>query len=75
MGVSWEEGFQGCVGSRSKAPGSPQALGIIMTPRRKGPESNPALGITIPERSNDNYSPTSVQRSKTGRQAGIEAPG
>jgi hypothetical protein len=33
--------------SRSFTPGSPWALGIVMTPRRKASGSNLALGITI----------------------------
>jgi hypothetical protein len=33
--------------SRSFTPGSPWALGIVMTPRRKASRSNLALGITI----------------------------
>ena len=33
--------------SRSFTPGSPWALGIVMTPRRKDSGSNLALGITI----------------------------
>jgi hypothetical protein len=35
--------------SRSFTPGSPWALGIVMTPRRKDSGSNLALGITIVE--------------------------
>ena len=35
--------------SRSFTPGSPWALGIVMTPRRKASGSNLALGITIVE--------------------------
>jgi len=33
--------------SRSFTPGSPWALGIVITPRRKASGSNLALGITI----------------------------
>jgi len=41
--------FLGRKASRSFTPGSPWALGIVMTPRRKDSGSNLALGITIVE--------------------------
>jgi hypothetical protein len=41
--------FPGRNASRSFTPGSPWALGIVMTPRRKDPGSNLALGIIIVE--------------------------